>query len=110
MNHALKFSTLIIFITIFVSCESGKRDQWQEDFRYQTVSARPALEVNYTDSSRTAFQILAGEYEVTGQLEKPHLLFDKHTNVPWLWMEMLDESGKVYSTKNAEDPSRINLY
>ena len=50
---------------------------WQEDFRYQPVAARPQLEVAYTDSSRTAFEILAEEYHLIGQLRAPHLLQNK---------------------------------
>ena len=58
---------------------------WQEDFRYQPVAARPQLEVVYTDSSRTAFEILAEEYHLIGQLRAPHLLQNKADGTPWLW-------------------------
>lgn len=95
---------------VLVSCETRTRDQWENDFKFQPVSARPALEVSYTDSSRTAFRILAEDYRLTGQLEKPHLLTDDHTGEPWLWMEMEDDAGHVYSTRHSDDPSRINLY
>ena len=61
---------------------------WQEDFRYQPVAARPQLEVAYTDSSRTAFEILAEEYHLIGQLRAPHLLQNKADGTPWLWFEI----------------------
>ena len=74
---------------------------WQEDFRYQPVAARPQLEVAYTDSSRTAFEILAEEYHLIGQLRAPHLLQNKADGTPWLWFEMEDASGTRYSTRDA---------
>jgi hypothetical protein len=110
MKVANKFFTLLMLGLVLAACTDRKAGQWQEDFQFQPVAARPSLEVNYTDSSRTAFQILAEEYELTGQLEKPHLLVDQQTGEPWLWMEIEDANGKVYSTRNSEHPSRINLY
>ena len=77
MNVTLKISTLMILGLVLSACTDQKNDQWNEDFKYQPVAIRPALEVTYTDSSRTAFQILAEEYQLTGQLEKPHLLLDQ---------------------------------
>jgi len=94
----------------FVDDRAQAADQWQADFEFQPVSSRPPLEVNYTDASRTAFQILAHSYQLTGQLSKPHLLSDKTTGKPWLWFEIQDESGVVYSTQHAKGKSRINLY
>ena len=63
---------------------------WQEDFRYQPVAARPQLEVAYTDSSRTAFEILAEEYNLVGQLRAPHLLQNKADGTPWRTRPALD--------------------
>jgi hypothetical protein len=74
------------------------------------VTRRPALEVCYTDASRRAFEILAQEYRLVGQLAKPHLLLDKADETPWLWLEMRDAEGRLYSTRHSEPPSRINLY
>lgn len=85
-------------------------DPWQEDFKSQPVSQRPVLEVNYTDASRRAFQIAAQSYQLTGQLFTPHLLSDRSTGTPWLWFDMQDQAGDVYSTRYAPGPSRINLY
>jgi hypothetical protein len=90
--------------------ETPSADQWQEDFKYQAVSRRPSLEVNYADASRTAFQILAQAYQLTGQLAKPHLLSDTETGEPWLWLEIVDEAGAMYSTLFFKGKSRINLY
>lgn len=110
MTLTLKTFFILIFGLVLAGCTAKNDDLWEEDFKFQPVATRPSLEVNYTDSSRTAFKILAEEYELTGQLEKPHLLTDLQTGEPWLWMEIEDASGKVYSTRNSEDPSRINLY
>jgi len=83
--------------------------QWLEDFGHQPIGHRPALEVDYVDASRTAFRVLAQEYQLTGELQKPHRLLDD-TGRPWLWMEMESRDGQVYSTQNSGRPSRINLY
>ncbi len=101
--------TYIFLIALTVQCVRAPKDQWADDFKNQPVSVRPALEVNYTDASRTAFQVLAEEYKVTGQLEKPHLLVDDKQK-EWLWMELEDENGKVYSSRHFKESSRINLY
>jgi len=103
------FLTCILLIALTVQCAQIPEDPWAEDFKNQPVSARPALEVNYTDASRTAFQVIAEEYKVTGQLEKPHMLMDDVQN-EWLWMELEGENGKIYSTRNYKGDSRINLY
>ncbi|MDR2139475.1 MAG: hypothetical protein LBP50_08000 [Tannerella sp.] len=85
-------------------------DAWREDFFYQSPANRPALEVAYTDSSRTAFEIGAQEYQLIGQLRSPHRLVDKNTAAPWLWLEMEDGDGVRYATDNNPEPARINLY
>ncbi len=100
---------LILTGILFSQCKQEKDTRWDEDFSYQPVAERPALEVSYTDSSRTAFQILAEEYQLTGQLEKPHLLTGAGSR-EWLWMEIEDSEGTVWSTRNSPEPSRINLY
>jgi hypothetical protein len=94
---------------LLVNCGQRTPDLWKNDFKNQQLSVRPALEVNYTDSSRTAFQILAEKYLATGQLKAPHLLTGDKSE-PWLWMEVENEKGVVYSTKYSEEPSRISLY
>ena len=110
MTKTVILSVLLMLGLLLVCCNTWKANQWEEDFKFQPVPSRPSLEVNYTDSSRTAFRILAEEYQLTGQLEKPHLLLDGQTGEPWLWMEMEDDAGHVYSTRHSEGPSRINLY
>ncbi len=100
----------LIFMSVFmIQCHQNPEEQWVEDFKYQPVSSRPAMEVNYTDASRTTFQILAEEYHLTGQLEQPHALIDENQK-EWLWMEIEDGDGNIYSTRNSAEPSRINLY
>lgn len=98
----------LVLITDFTICHAV--DPWHDDFKHQPISQRPALEVNYTDTSRTAFQIKAQAYRLTGQLIQPHLLSDSDTGIPWLWLEMEDEEGVRYSTRFANGKSRINLY
>lgn len=109
MKNIIKLSYLIILVLLAYSCQRQNDVQWQDDFYHQPIVNRPALEVNYTDSARIAFQILAEQYHLTGQLRKPHSLFDDQGK-DWLWMEMEDEQGVVYSTLHADVPSRINLY
>ncbi|MDR2041054.1 MAG: hypothetical protein LBP98_01895 [Tannerella sp.] len=78
----------------------NEKKVWQEDFFYQSPANRPALEVAYTDSSRTAFEIAAQDYQLQGQLRPPHLLVDKNGATPWLWFEIEDADGIRYSTRN----------
>jgi hypothetical protein len=99
----------LLSFLILVSCGRSGKDPWADDFKHQPVSARPALEVSYTDGERTAFQVLAEDYQLTGQLTTPHLLRSQQGE-EWLWMEITDKQGKVYSTRNASEKSRINLY
>ena len=40
---------------------------WEEDFRYQPTSTRPALEVCYTSAAREAFEIRAADFALIGQ-------------------------------------------
>jgi hypothetical protein len=89
---------------------TNENDCWQEDFFYQAIANRPALEVAYTDSSRTAFEITAQDYQLVGQLRTPHLLAGKNDDKPWLWFEMEDTDGICYSTRNNPEDTRINLY
>ncbi len=93
-----------------VSHPTRSDKQWQADFKNQPVAQRPKLEVTYTDAARTAFHIQAETYHLIGQLVRPHLLSDSKTGVPWLWLEMVDNTGKVYSTQYSKNKSRINLY
>ncbi len=109
LHSVRRFLIYIFLIALTVQCGQVPEDTWAKDFKNQPVSGRPSLEVNYTDASRTAFQVLAEEYSVTGQLEKPHMLVDDKQN-EWLWLELEDENGKVYSTRHFKENSRINLY
>ena len=109
MEDHIKILTFITLVVTFYACSPPQKDQWTEDFKYQPVSMRPGLEVNFTDSSRTAFNVLAQDYRLLGQLQKPHLLKDDQ-NKEWLWMEMKNAEGKVFSTRYSNEKSRINLY
>ena len=107
--NVTKLLLMSLFIAFLTQCSQAEKDPWAEDFKYQPVSERPALEVNYSDGLRTDFQVLAEDYQLTGQLRMPHLLISDQGE-EWLWMEITDKEGKVYSTRNSEEPSRINLY
>lgn len=102
--------TTVIFVLAAFLTDCQAVDQWQEDFRHQPVSQRPSLEVTYSNALRRAFEIQAQAYELTGQLVKPHLLLASGTRVPWLWFEIVDDAGVVYSTQHTQRKSRINLY
>ncbi|MFO7974496.1 MAG: hypothetical protein R6V12_07670 [Candidatus Hydrogenedentota bacterium] len=83
---------------------------WEEDFNTYCWPQRPALEVCYTDGSRTGFEINAEKYRLRGELRTPHRLIDPDTDREWLSLEITDTAGTVYTTKNAAPNSRINLY
>ncbi len=114
MNNLRFHSCLFLVLTaVLVSCSSKQEKDmalWHDDFRYQPVASRPALEVAYTDSSRTAFEITAQDYHLIGQLHQPHLLINKNDEKPWLWLEMKDVKGTQYSSRNYTGKTRINLY
>jgi hypothetical protein len=83
---------------------------WANDFELQPLENRPELEVRYTDASREAFEILARQYHVIGQLRRPHLLHDARSEEPWLELSATDTDGGVYSGQFSRSRSRINLY
>ncbi len=107
--HLFGNYTVVLMMLLALQLFGQAQNPWQDDFQYQPVSQRPCLEVNYTDASRRAFQVLAESYQLTGQLTKPHILSDTNTGLPWLWFEMQDETGVVYSTQYGKGKSRINL-
>lgn len=100
----------ILTILLFFAFKNSAAENWMTDFQYQTISQRPQLEVRYTDATRTAFEIVAAEYHLTGELQQPHRLVNSRDQQPWLWFEFLAASGKKYSTQNFTGKSRINLY
>ena len=84
---------------------------WAKDFAHQPVDQRPALETCYTNGERTAFEVIASEYHVVGQLRAPHLLVDAESGETWLALTVTGADGAVYSTTTTtKEPSRINLY
>ena len=66
--------------------------------------------MRYTDGSRTAFEIVAEEYGLIGEMRRPHRLVDPSTGKEWLSISLEGADGKVYSSRNAKSKSRINLY
>ncbi|MDR2776305.1 MAG: hypothetical protein LBC19_16525 [Tannerella sp.] len=111
----MKWIVPVILIAGISTCTSDRNatnenNCWQEDFFYQSSANRPSLEVAYTDSSRTAFEIAAQDYQLVGQLRTPHILAGKNDAKPWLWFEMEDADGIRYSTQNNPENTRINLY
>lgn len=112
--YFLQLVSLALILLGLQSCESllhsEAMDYWEEDFKHQPIVHRPHLEVRYTDASRKAFQILAEDYQLTGNLEAPHTLVNATDHQEWLWVEITGEDGQQYSTKLSTEPSRINLY
>jgi hypothetical protein len=82
---------------------------WRNDFAFQPLEQRPALEVRYTDSMRTAFEVVAEAYHVVGQLKAPHLLREAESGRAWIELA-IELAGQRYTTAEAAAPSRINLY
>ncbi len=80
------------------------------EFALQSAGQRPALEVRYTDGARTAFEVIAEDYHVIGQLRAPHLLADADTGAIWLSLGVTGTDGTVYRTVQTAEPSRINVY
>jgi len=97
-----------VLLTVFLSCRYAPARE--RDFSRQPLENRPVLEVRYTDGTRKAFEVLAQEYHVVGALRAPHELRDADTGEPWLSLSVDDEDGTVYSSRNVEAASRINLY
>ena len=98
-----------LIISLLVGMPLGARPS-DEDFANQPAAKRPQLEVRYTDGSRTAFDLVAARYHLTGELRKPHRLADAGTGEEWLSVTVEGAAGEVYSAKNADSHSRINLY
>ena len=107
------FLTLMCFVLSLTGCQTAPQQRvftWQEDFRYQPLASRPYLEVAYDGLKREKFAIDAQDYRLTGELLMPHRLIDAANGNPWLWMEVTDAAGKLYSTQHFNKDSRINLY
>ena len=99
------------FAVLFVMSQIAGAEGWGKGFEHQPVDKRPALDVRYTDGTRSAFEIAAETYRLIGELRSPHRLIDAETREPWLWLETASAGdGSVYSSLRAEPPSRINLY
>lgn len=107
--RSLFFASIMLFMTSLPYMVSAQAD-WKNDFKYQELNKRPNLEVRYQNGDRDAFEIVAADYHLTGDLVPPNLLYDSNTSIPWLWFELTDSQGQLYSTKAAKTKSRINLY
>jgi hypothetical protein len=83
---------------------------WDAVFADQPIASRPGLEVRYTDGTRTAFEIIAEAYHLTGELAKPHRLVHAENGEEWLWLSVEGADGTQYTSKEWGEPSRINLY
>ncbi len=97
-------------IVVMVGAGQTGAMAWQRDFELQPVDHRPKLEVRYGDGRREAFEILAEAYHLVGELRKPHRLLAAATESEWLSLAVEDADGKVYTSKNNSEKSRINLY
>jgi hypothetical protein len=86
------------------------QENWKNDFKYQELNSRPGLEVRYVNGERDAFEIIAADYQLTGQLLPPNLLLDSGTLKPWLFFEISDHKGNVYYSQKSGAKTRINLY
>ncbi len=96
---------LLLTVTGATACGA-----WDDDFRYQPTSTRPALEVCYTGAARDAFEIRAADFTLIGQLQAPHHLVDRATGQAWLTLAVTGADGVHYDTLRSQQPSRINLY
>ncbi len=115
-RHRSWYLTCIVGLSMFLAQpESGGParggvNPWTNDFELQPLEHRPMLEVRYTDAEREAFEIVAQEYHVIGQLRKPHLLRDAQSDELWLKLSVTDRAGRVYTGQFSRSRSRINLY
>jgi hypothetical protein len=100
---------ILMFIIVFPGLVSSQPD-WKNDFKFQQLKNRPDLEVRYVNTNRDAFEIVAADYQLTGDLLPPNLLYETNTSAPVLWFEMTDQQGNHFSTRNSKSKSRINLY
>jgi len=100
---------MVLVLSAFPGISYSQAD-WKNDFKFQELNKRPDMEVRYENGDRDAFEIIAADYHLTGDLVPPNLLYETNTLVPWLWFEMTDQQGKLFSTRTSKTKSRINLY
>jgi len=103
-------SLLICMFLLAMPRLASSQSDWRTDYKFQELKNRPALEVRYVDTNRDAFEIIAADYQLTGDLLPPNLLYDSNTAKPWLYFEVTGPQGKIYSTQYSQTKSRINLY
>lgn len=100
---------MCLAVSVF-SQNAISQPDWKNDFRYQELKNRPDLEVRYKNTNRDEFEISAAAYHLTGDLVPPNMLYDTNTAKPWLWFEMTDQQGNLFTTRDSRTKSRINLY
>jgi hypothetical protein len=110
MNKQSWGSLLICMILLAMPRLAVSQSDWRTDYKFQELKNRPALEVRYVDTNRDAFEIIAADYQLTGDLLPPNLLYESNTSKPWLYFEVTGPDGKIYSTQYSQTKSRINLY
>ena len=111
MEKKMKNLVAIVIVLLFsFPNRSYSQADWKNDFKYQELSKRPDLEVRYQNGDRDAFEIVAADYHLTGDLVPPNLLYDTNTSNPVLWFEMTNDQGTLFSTRLTKTKSRINLY
>ncbi len=101
---------IVLMVIMLVPVIAAAQADWKTDFKYQQLKNRPDLEVRYVNTNRDAFEIVAADYQLTGELLPPNRLYQTNTLAPILWFEMTDQHGKLFSTQNSKTKSRINLY
>ncbi len=109
-NGKSLLSGIVLMLIIIAPGHLFSQADWKNDFKFQQLKNRPDLEVRYVNTNRDAFEIVAADYQLTGDLLPPNLLCETNTSTPVLWFEMTDQRGNHFSTRNSKTQSRINLY
>lgn len=111
---------LLLFLTSYSFAE--KISPWKNDFKYQVLSSRPKIETRYTDATRNGFNIETDNYKIlfdlsgntgqrirsfqsAGQKGLEDILYGNGA-----YLQLTDSKGTVYSSLNAREASRVNIY
>ena len=118
-----KLAFLILTLAMIAAqAVARSEDVWRTDIKYQPVGARPRLEARYSDATRTGFVIDAQNYRMlfdlsgtTGQRMRSLKVNSPKGSAEVLggrgvYLRLVDAAGKAYSTLNAREPSRVNIY
>lgn len=113
---------VVTLAAVVTQAAAGQLDSWRTDFKHQPLPARPSLEARYKDAARAQFVIDAQNYRAqidlsgtTGQRirsfkvnsykRSDEILADRG-----VYLSLVDAAGRVYSTLNAREASRVNIY